>query len=448
MVDLYAGGGGEHTGIINAFRSRGIDPIHIAVNHWNLAIETLKKNHPDAREYEVRVESLDPTKVVPGRRVNLLWASPSCVFHSRAGGGRSKDDQDRTQPFAILDWLNQLYVERLIVENVTELEKWGPLNSKGKVIKSKKGITFNAWIAAIRSLGYTVDWRVLNCADFGVPQARERLFVQAVRGKAKISWPNPTHSKEGGGLFDLQKWRGADQCIDWSIPHKPIHLRPKPLVENTIKRIMGGIKKHWKVDPEPFMVYLRGTSEAQLRSSSAPINLPLRTVSAGGRHAALVEPLFFPQHSCGTPKKVGIPLSTITTTGAIGLLEPLLVQYQTKGGSRPVSMPMTTLTTKGKHALLEPLLVKYYGTGICQPVSDPISTLTTKGRHGLLEASLIGLSYRMLDDSELSLCQGFPDDYWFAGKKTARIKQIGNAVPPPVAEALVGAGLDSQRKKA
>ena len=44
-------------------------------------------------------------------------------------------------------------------------------------------------------LGYNVDWRVLNAADFGVPQIRQRLFIVGLQDGA-FEWPNPTHAKE------------------------------------------------------------------------------------------------------------------------------------------------------------------------------------------------------------------------------------------------------------
>lgn len=411
FVDLFCGAGGEHTGVLSAYRKLGYDPIHIAVNHWKIAIETIKKNHPDVREIESRVESLDPMSVVPGGVVDTLWASPSCTHHSNAAGGRPKSDQMRSQPFSVLDWLSQLYVKRLYVENVPAMLSWGPLGVNKRPLKSMRGVTFNAWIGAIRSLGYRVDWRVLNCANYGVPQKRKRLIVQAVRGNAKIIWPLPTHSEEDG-LFGLKPWNGADTCIDWSIPKKPIHERKKPLCENTIRRIAVGIEKHWKLNPEPFMVYLRGTSLDKLDGSSRPISDPLGTISTSGGHACLVEPFIY-------------------TSG-----------HRSSIRTNSVKEPLTTIVTKAEHCLIEPMYLPQHSCGVMRPVSSPLSTVATAGAIRLLELGIDGLSFRMLEAHELAAGQGFPDGYKFAGTKTQAVRQIGNAVPPGVADALITSGLE------
>ena len=65
------------------------------------------------------------------------------------------------------------------------------LNTKGRPIESRKGETFAAWIYAIQSHGYNVQWRILCAADFDDPTTRKRFFLQAVRGKRRIVWPQP-----------------------------------------------------------------------------------------------------------------------------------------------------------------------------------------------------------------------------------------------------------------
>ena len=88
-ADLFCGGGGTSTGMINAFRRAGIrdKDIHlIGVNHWNLAIETNKLNHPFEKLYCSTVENVKPREAVPSGHLNFLWASPECTNHSLAKG--------------------------------------------------------------------------------------------------------------------------------------------------------------------------------------------------------------------------------------------------------------------------------------------------------------------------------------------------------------------------
>ncbi|EMA54571.1 DNA cytosine methyltransferase, partial [Halococcus salifodinae] len=81
-------------------------------------------------------------------------------------------------------------------------------------MKSKKGETFDAWINALHSLGYNVDWQVLNAADYGDATSRKRLFVVGSR-QGSPKWPDPTHS-ENGETPGTEPWRPAAEIIDWS----------------------------------------------------------------------------------------------------------------------------------------------------------------------------------------------------------------------------------------
>ena len=85
----------------------------------------------------------------------------------------------------------------------------------------------------------------------------------------------------------------------------------------------------------------------------------------------------------------------------------------------------------------------YYGNPTFAPISRPVPTLTTKDRLALLEGyshdghKISDVSLRMLSVKEMQLAQSFPNDYVFCGTKSDAVKQIGNAVPPKLAEAIV-----------
>jgi DNA (cytosine-5)-methyltransferase 1 len=466
VVDMFCGGGGESAGIIPAYES--IDQrieLH-AINHWERAIETHAANYPWARHWCTPVHALDPVETIRGKTVDLLWASPECTHHSNARGGRPKSDQSRASSWVILKWVQDLFVRRVIIENVPELLSWGPLDEGGKVIKPRRGETFNAFIASLRSLGYEVDWRILNAADFGAPTTRRRLFIQAVRDGKKIVWPEPTHEQEN--------WRPASSIIDWSIKGTSIFNRPRPLAEATMRRIEYGIKKYWGEWAEPFLVILRGTGTAR------DIHRPAPAITAGGQHIGLVEPLVLNQWGGGEARPVSKPLATVGATCAHRLIEPFLIRYhgnhkgkadgdrrvhsigeplgaldtsnryalcepfvvQSEHGMRPyeTARPMPTITCSSRgFGLVEPFFVKYYGTGVSKPVSEPLGTVTAKARFGLVQGSpsSLDITLRMFTPKELASATGFPPGYQFTGNKTEQIRQIGNAVCPPVARALV-----------
>lgn len=488
-ADLFCGGGGTSTGMINAFRRAGVNDYQlIGVNHWNIAIETNRINHPFEKLYCSTVQNVKPREAVPSGRLHFLWASPECTNHSRAKGGRPKDEQSRATAWDILKWAQELYIDRIYIENVVEFLEWGPIDAKGHPMESKKGETFRAFVAALESLGYHVDWQAMNAADFGAPTSRVRLIIQAVRGRVKIVWPEPTHAKEPG-MFGEKPWRSAREIIDWSIPGKSIFARKKPLAENTIRRIESGIRKYWGEWAEPFLVILRGTKDSQCRASVRRLDVPLPTISAGGIHAGIVEPFLVRynggddrHHSINEPVPVldcsnrygmveplivdmshpsesgnsrvtsgGDPVRTITTRNNMALVEPLFIPQQSAGTVKPVSNPLPTVAAAGAISIVEPFMVKFYGNERgAESLNDPIDTICTKDRFGLVRGYLVDVNgaryvldirFRMLQPHELAKGMGFPADYKFAGKKKDQVKQIGNAVSPNLSEALIYSAL-------
>ncbi len=89
----------------------------------------------------------------------------------------------------------------------------------------------------------------------------------------------------------------------------------------------------------------------------------------------------------------------------------------------------------------ETFIVCYYGTNNMSAVDAPLPTATTKPRFGLVEANvthyMLDIRFRMLQPRELARAQGFPDSYQFSGNREQVVKQIGNAVPPVTAKALL-----------
>jgi DNA (cytosine-5)-methyltransferase 1 len=200
-VDMFCGSGGESQGIDWSAKKAGLDLEMFAINHWARAIETHRANFPDAEHICRDVQDIDPSSLIPGRKVAFMWTSPECTQHSPARGSKPCNDQKRVTPFTILDWLNKLTVDRLIIENVREFCSWGPLDPITKrPDPARKGEIFDAYITLIRGLGYSVDWKILNAADYGAPTTRRRLFIQAVReGSGKsILWPEASHGKVTG----------------------------------------------------------------------------------------------------------------------------------------------------------------------------------------------------------------------------------------------------------
>ena len=228
-ADLFCGAGGTSAGLMKACEALGLDDIRLlAINHWDVAIMSHSANHPGATHLCESLDNVDPRKAVPGGRLDILCASPECTHHSIARGGRPCSDQGRASAWHILRWAEALYIDNILVENVREFINWGPLGADRRPTKSRKGATFTAFVTALESLGYRVEWRILNAADYGDPTTRQRLFLLARRGIREEVWPRPTHSAKTSDTFfntDLKPWRSAREIIDWSLESKSIFKR-------------------------------------------------------------------------------------------------------------------------------------------------------------------------------------------------------------------------------
>jgi DNA (cytosine-5)-methyltransferase 1 len=422
----------------------------IAINHDPTAIATHEANHPWAKHFCQDVAAVRPIEAVPSGRVDLLLAGPECVFHSNAAGDRPINDQSRQGAWSVLDWLNDLYVKTVIIENVPEFMKWGPLNHDRKRNKKLAGQTFIQYIKAIESIGYNVEYRVLCAADYGDPTSRERLFILAKRkGTGKIVWPEPTHcdprklktQKRQINMFnighDLKPWRTArEDVIDWTIPPgESIFGRKKPLSPNTMKRVWAGL---WKfglknlilpnegvhrgnaarpVDQpfptilasrggghlvEPYIIKQYGTNDA------ASVNGPMPTVTSGGTHLGLAEPMLvdlsaFIVNAGGpevAPRSVDEPLNTVLTRDHLGVVRTFMLGQQSEARPRSIDEPVPTVATAGAISLIEPYIVGFGGPeGSARPksVDAPLTTVLTENRLGLIEPFVMPVSHGARD---------------------------------------------------
>src|ERR1700751_3390883 len=419
VADLFCGAGGSSTGARRALASLGLQMNLVAVNHWNVAIETHSRNHPEARHYCQDVNAVKPAEVVPEGKLDLLMASPTCTYHSRARGGKPINDQGRMDPWAIVHWCTELRVRRLLVENVPEFVDCGPLDLRtGRPIKRRHGEYFRAWTAALQGAGFKLDWRVLNADDFGDATTRECFFWMPPSAGKRVHGPDPTHSRAGEA--DLlghgrHKWRAAREIIDWSMEGKSIFDRKRPLSRKTLARIYAGaVKFRW---PAPFLVILRNHMDAQ------SVDEPVPTLCAGGSHIGLAQPFLLNPHGengstrahdldepmptadcrgagylcepfaanlahagadesrCRT---IGEPLQTLHAGGGShALVEAFIMSGQSGGAPREISNPMPGMTGRLGSVLIAP----YYGHGSgesCSSPELPLPTVTTKARFGLV----------------------------------------------------------------
>jgi len=395
-VDLFCGAGGTSTGLIQAAESLGKKVDLTAINHWDKAIQTHKTNHAQVRHLCENLDNVNPRALFPQGRINLLVASPECTHHSNARGGVPCSDQSRATAWRVVDWAAAIYIDNILIENVPEFMSWGPLGANGKSMKSKKGATFQAFKIALESLGYRVDHRVLNAADYGDPTCRKRFFLIARRGNKKIRWPEQTHAEDASrDLFgcETKPWVSAREIIDWSIEGQSIFNRKKPLADKTLARIEYGLRKF---GGEDFIVKFFGTGKG------VSLERPLDTVTTSGTHHGLVQPFVTIMKGMSKTRGVDKPLPTLTTKQHMYLCEPFLIDrnYSHAGAARVRSLdrPAPTLTTRPGQALVVPFILPQHqgrpGQLRVKSVDKPLSTLTTTGAEQLVEPSfLVGIDH-------------------------------------------------------
>ncbi|MEM9597061.1 MAG: DNA cytosine methyltransferase [Acidobacteriota bacterium] len=439
-ADLFCGAGGSSLGLSRACERTGRHLDLVAVNHWPKAISTHSLNLAAARHHCAAIESLNPRRIVPGGKLDLIVAGVECTHHSRARGGRPKSDQRRSSAWHVLHWAEALRADELLIENVSEFQTWGPLDPEGRVIQERKGETFRAWILALESLGYRVEWRVLDCCDFGDPTSRRRLFIRASR-RGAITWPEPSH---GDGRPSPH--RTAREIIDWSDLGTSIFTRKRPLADRTLARIEAGIRKFCGEMAEPFLVIMKGQSTVR------SIDAPVPTITAHARHLALAYPFILPhdqftgRNGFSLLDSIDRPMRTVTASNGSNtyLVSPFLVpHFGERPGQEPrthsIDAPVPTVTaTKGAGSLVCPFVVPYYGNDRPRSIDKPLGTVTTRDRFALVtpDGHALDIFFRMLQPRELAAAQGFPADFQFAGTKTDVVRQIGNAVPVNTAESL------------
>ena len=162
---LFAGIGGVDFGLLAA----GHD-IAWAIENDAVAAQCYRWNHV-APMIEQDVRTVDVTTLAP---IDALWLSPVCKSHSVARSKHLPEREDADIGVAALPYIAYHQPHTVIIENVAGYRKHPSLTHI---------VTFLA------KRGYTIDMRVLNFADYGVPQHRKRLIVIARQGI--ISWPTP-----------------------------------------------------------------------------------------------------------------------------------------------------------------------------------------------------------------------------------------------------------------
>lgn len=395
-IDLFCGAGGTSTGIHLAGSK-----VLACVNHDANAIKSHLENHPEAIHFTEDIKDfsvvlklknlVDKLRETEPNAIISIWASLECTNFSKAKGGQARDADSRTLAEHMFMYLEQLQPNYFWVENVREFMSWGPLCEKGKPISRNEGKDYVKWIENIKSYGFKCDSKLLNSANYGAYQSRERLFIQFAQNELPISWPEQTHTKDKieNTLFPMLKWKAVREVLDLQDEGESIFTRKKSLSENTLKRIHAGLIKFVANGDDIFTKRYNG-GKINPHQKVNSIDRPMGTICTNGTHA-LVKTNFIKKYYSGRPagKVIGVDgtAGSVTTVGGQAIVTAShLNTYYGNGGIHSINNPSPTITTKDRVAKVDVNFLDQQYTG-SEPIGidQPCNTLTTVPKFSIIK---------------------------------------------------------------
>lgn len=354
-IDLFSGAGGMAEG----FKRAGFKAL-VATDYDLMAGRTFQHNHPDTPFILADIAELDTddlmsaAKVQPGE-VDVVCGGPPCQGFSLAGARLADDPR------------NQLFLEFARVLCAVQPRFFIFENVAG-LISMQGGAVLTAILSTFRELGYSCSWKLVNAADYGVPQSRPRVIIMGHRGEGAPTFPPATHgpSSQQSSFFN---------------------------------------------QTQPYVTAWEALSD-----------LPVVYQGQGDEISIHTQP---PSNSYQRDRRGTRVPGFVYNHRATGHSQEIIARYESipEGGSAKDVPPH--LQTKKKN---------YFRLA----GDRPSRTVTCNHRTDILHPKIPrGTTVR-----EAARLQSFDDDYQFFGNLTRKAKyvtqddQVGNAVPPLLAEAL------------
>lgn len=188
-IDLFSGAGGLHLG----FSNQGFD-ILLSSDVDESCEATHLRNFPEVpflRKDISKITKEDIVKYTKSKKIDIVIGGPPCQGFSTIGKRASSDPKKRKQK----DPRNYLFEEYIRLIKIIKPKYVLMENVKGLVtMKYGDGLFIDKIIDEFKKAGYkNVDYKILDVADYGVPQHRKRVIILGNRIGKKVTFPEPTH---------------------------------------------------------------------------------------------------------------------------------------------------------------------------------------------------------------------------------------------------------------
>lgn len=181
VLDLFCGVGGLSYGFEQTMKYTTIGGVDLLEDR----IKTFTANHNSSYGFCYNINELSPEKIHShmGEKPSVIIGGAPCQGFSSIRPFRNLNVNDQRndlfKSFAI--YLKYFKPDWFVFENVVGL------------LTHKNGTTLKLLINEFSSLGYKVDFKILNSAYYGTPQLRERLILVGNKHNIDFIWPKPTH---------------------------------------------------------------------------------------------------------------------------------------------------------------------------------------------------------------------------------------------------------------
>jgi DNA (cytosine-5)-methyltransferase 1 len=441
VIDLFSGCGGFSLGFRNAgFRIAG------SVELDQSARATHAANFPEAAHFcdATRVDPDEVAASLAHAPFRVLVGGPPCQAYARVGRAKlrsvaSRDKAHLDDPRVTLfrHWLRfveAIRPEAVAMENVLDCLSFGGRNVMEETSEM------------LVSLGYLPRYTILNAVHHGVPQIRDRAFLLAFRGDLGLepTFPAPSHAHElpRGYLHSRHVALSGAGAASSRFFVKPVHPTSGLPPARTAREAIGDLPPLNGSMAAGAKKGRRSTSDATLyRDDVAPSDYASRlrawrdgegttghVTRAIGRDAVL----------CSLME----PGSEYPAAHAIA--EKILaerIEALRIAGSQTDPETVASL----RRGIVPPHPPHTFPNRWWKMVADrPTRTLLAHlGKDGYSQIHFDGRQGRVLSVREAARLQSFPDGFRFEGTMNNAFRQIGNAVPPLLAEAIASSLADT-----